>query len=204
MAVVDLALGPLVTLIIANPRKPRRELLRDIGVIVIVQLLALSYGTSFLWRGRPLYYAFSERVLQIVQAYDLEPAAAGDARERRLPLAPHWYSRPRWIWAPLPSDPVESERIIRAATSGGFDVIAMPRYYRPWTEGLPALHAQLKKIDDIQFFSAQEKARLRERLHAAGLAADQPDAMAFTGRGHPLLAVFDPATLALRAILEAQ
>src|ERR1035438_5263850 len=59
---VDLALGPLLTLVIASPRKPRRELVRDISMIVAVQLLALGYGSEQLWAGRPLYYAFSETV----------------------------------------------------------------------------------------------------------------------------------------------
>src|ERR1700686_225455 len=56
LGVVDLALGPSLTLIVANPRKPRRALARDIGVIVIVQLAALVYGAAPLWLRRPLFY----------------------------------------------------------------------------------------------------------------------------------------------------
>ncbi|HYL72372.1 MAG TPA: fimb protein, partial [Candidatus Dormibacteraeota bacterium] len=59
VAIVDLGLGPTLTLIIANPRKPRRELARDIGIIVSVQIAALIYGAATLWQGRPLYYTFS-------------------------------------------------------------------------------------------------------------------------------------------------
>ena len=33
----DVVLGPLLTLVIANPAKPRRELVRDIAIIVCVQ-----------------------------------------------------------------------------------------------------------------------------------------------------------------------
>ena len=36
LVVVDAALGPFLTLLIANPRKSRRELARDIGIIVAV------------------------------------------------------------------------------------------------------------------------------------------------------------------------
>src|SRR6267378_7477920 len=53
LAIVDLALGPTLTLIVANPRKPRRELTRDIGIIVTVQIAALVYGAATLWHGRP-------------------------------------------------------------------------------------------------------------------------------------------------------
>src|ERR1700688_5063423 len=58
LAGVDLVAGPLLTFIIASPVKPRRVLARDSGVIVAVQLIALTYGAVSLWNGRPLYYAF--------------------------------------------------------------------------------------------------------------------------------------------------
>jgi hypothetical protein len=62
MVGVDVVLGPTLTLIIANQKKSRRELTRDIGIIVAVQLCALTYGSVSLWNGRPLYYAFSESI----------------------------------------------------------------------------------------------------------------------------------------------
>jgi len=65
LAGVDVVLGPLLTLVIASPRKPRRELARDIAVIGAIQLAALTYGTTQLWNGRPLYYAFSDNCLPI-------------------------------------------------------------------------------------------------------------------------------------------
>src|SRR5882672_896867 len=48
---VDIVLGPLLTLIVARSSKPRRELTRDIAMIVVVQLCALGYGTVSLWSG---------------------------------------------------------------------------------------------------------------------------------------------------------
>src|SRR5271163_3889131 len=100
MVGVDVVLGPLLTSIIANPAKPRRQLARDIGAIVLMQLVAFTYGVTVLWNGRPLYYAFSVNCLSIVQAQDLEHDSLAAARERNPALAPHWYSLPRWIWAP--------------------------------------------------------------------------------------------------------
>ncbi|MGH8267790.1 MAG: TfpX/TfpZ family type IV pilin accessory protein, partial [Steroidobacteraceae bacterium] len=59
LVVVDVVLGPTLTLIVANPGKRRRALARDIAVIVTLQLAALAYGGVTLWLGRPLYYTFS-------------------------------------------------------------------------------------------------------------------------------------------------
>ena len=199
---VDLVVGPLLTLIIASPLKPRRVLARDVAVIAIVQLCSLLYGATQLWNGRPLYYAFSEDVLQIVQAYDIGSEQRALARQQKAPLAPHWYSFPRWIWAPLPQNAEDRDKIVAAAISGGDDVTSMPTHYQPWSAGLPTLRTQLKKIDEVKYFSVAEKNSLEQRVTAAGIATDQANSLAFTGRGRPLLAVFDPATLKLRAIFK--
>jgi len=52
---VDVVLGPLVTLVVFNTRKPRAELVRDLAVVVLVQL-----GESRLLAERMV-----ERALQV-------------------------------------------------------------------------------------------------------------------------------------------
>jgi hypothetical protein len=204
MICVDVVLGPTLTLIIANQKKSRRELTRDIGIIVVVQLCALAYGSVQLWSGRPLYYAYSEGVLQLVQAYDIDDSEATLGRQQNPGLAPHWYSLPRWIWAPLPEDPAERDKIFGSAISGGDDVISMPRYFKRWEDGLPSLRERLRKVDDVAYFAKGEKTKLKDKMKAAGMANDQLDAMPLTGRGHPLLAVFDPASLKIRAVFRSK
>jgi hypothetical protein len=142
--------------------------------------------------------------LQLVQAYDIDANEAKLGREQNPTLAPHWYSLPRWIWAPLPQDPVEREKIYAAAVSGGDDVISMPRYFKRWEDGLPSLHEQLKKVDDVAYFAKIEKETLKKTMKAAGMADDQVNTMPLTGRGHPLLAVIDPASLKITAVLTAK
>jgi hypothetical protein len=203
LAGVDVVIGPLLTFVVAAPNKPRRQLTRDIGVIVALQLTALGYGGVSLWNGRPLYYAFSETVLQLVQAYDISPEEAELGRQQNPELAPHWYGLPRWIWAPLPEDPAEAQKIVSSAVSGGGDVIGMPRYFKRWEAGVPALKAQLKKLDEVGYFTPKQKAALKVQLQAAGFGPDQPLAIPFTGRGRPLLAVFDRDTR-LAAIFEVK
>jgi len=203
MVGVDVALGPLLTLIVADPGKPRRELRRDIAMIVTMQLLALGYGTTTLWRGRPLYYAFSVDMIQLVQAADLDPAQVREADRARLPLAPHWDNRPRWVWAPLPADPKLAARIESAAISGGYDVISMPTYFKPWQQGLATLHGQLRTVGQERFFSVAQIAALERRMRERRLPTRIANSIALTGRGPPMLAVFDPATLRLLAVLSA-
>src|SRR5258705_2717615 len=56
LAGVDVSLGPLITLLIASPRKPRRSLARDVSIIVSLQLAALAYGAATLWQGPRLVF----------------------------------------------------------------------------------------------------------------------------------------------------
>lgn len=202
LGVVDLALGPLLTLIAANPRKPRRALARDIGVIVIVQLAALLYGAATLWLGRPLYYPFSVDRLQIVQASDLEAGEIALARQQNPALAPHWYSLPRWIWAPLPEDPDEAGKIVGSTLFGGQDVVQMPRYFRSWEQGLPKLRQQLARVDDLKGLSKAERGAVRTRMWQLGLAPGERNALLMWGEVRRVLVIFDPGTLRIRAILK--
>jgi hypothetical protein len=204
LASVDLVVGPLLTFVVASPAKPRRVLTRDIAIIATLQLCALAYGAIQLWNGRPLYYAFSEDVLQVVQAYDIDPKEVDIARGKPGSIVPHWYSLPEWIWAPLPKNEDEQTKIIQAAISGGDDVISMPRYYRPWAAGLPTLRKQLKRLDQLRFFSPHDKKLLTAKMQAAGLSASVANCIPFTGRAWPLLAVVDPATLKVVGIFRSK
>jgi hypothetical protein len=143
-------------------------------------------------------------VLQLVQAYDIDAKDAEIGRQQNPALAPHWYSLPRWIWAPLPQNAEESRKIVVSAITGGDDVISMPKYFKPWEDGLMALRSKLKKVDDVAYFAKSEKKKLKERMKAAGLPDDQLNTMPLTGRGHPLLAVFDPVTLKITGTFTAK
>ena len=88
-----------------------------------MQLAALIYGAATLWQGRPLYYTFSVNRLEMVQASDIDADEIALARRQNPAFAPHWYSLPRWVWAPLPDDPDEAAKIVHSASFGsGEDV----------------------------------------------------------------------------------
>ena len=201
---VDVVLGPTLTFIIANKNKPRRELTRDLAVIVIVQLCALLYGSASLWNGRPICYAYSEGFLQLVQAYDISADEMRLGRERNPSLTPSWYSLPRWVWAPLPQDNDTQQKILASAVGGGDDVISMPQYYKRWEDGASSLRSQLKKVDELKYFSKSDKDALKKKMKSAGFANDQADTMVFTGRSTPLLAVFDAKRLSIEALFRVK
>jgi hypothetical protein len=201
MAGIDVVLGPLLTFVIANPNKPRRELARDIAIIATVQLAAMGYGLTTLWQGRPLYYTFSTKFLEVVQASDLSPEQIALGRQLNPDFAPYWYSRPRWIYAPLPNDPKVVEQIIQNTVGGGDDVIQMPRYFRPWKEGVAELRKELRPVATMTELGVRDKQMAAVRMLELGVTADEPVALPMMGRGKPLVGVVDPATGQVRALL---
>ena len=68
---VDVVLGPLVTWVVFNPAKPRAELLRDLAVVVLVQLAALSYGMWTVFAGRPVHAVFEYDRIRMVHANEI-------------------------------------------------------------------------------------------------------------------------------------
>ncbi|MBI2780048.1 MAG: hypothetical protein HYX62_09765 [Gammaproteobacteria bacterium] len=54
MVLVDIVLGPMLTFIIFNPRKSRKEIMLDLSIIAVFQLGALAWGGYTVYNQRPI------------------------------------------------------------------------------------------------------------------------------------------------------
>lgn len=52
---IDIVLGPLLTFLVFNPTKPKREKITDCLVIALVQFMALVYGFYHVYEQRPKF-----------------------------------------------------------------------------------------------------------------------------------------------------
>jgi len=59
LAGVDLVLGPLLTLVVFNIKKPKKELVMDLSLIVLMQFAALGWGLHAIYQQRPVAIVFS-------------------------------------------------------------------------------------------------------------------------------------------------
>ena len=84
---VDGALGPFLTAVVANPVKDRRGLRRDIGAIVLLQLLAFGYGMQAIAIARPVHLVFEVDRFRVVVAADVDESKLSKALPdyRQLP-----------------------------------------------------------------------------------------------------------------------
>lgn len=76
---VDVVVGPLLTWLVFNRRKPAAELRRDLAVIASLQLMALLYGLWSMYQARPVYLIHEVDRFVTVSAADIDPADLKDA-----------------------------------------------------------------------------------------------------------------------------
>lgn len=69
---VDVALGPLITFVIFNRTKPRKELFADFTVVAFLQLAALAYGLWTVFAARPVHLVFEYTRMTVVHAVDID------------------------------------------------------------------------------------------------------------------------------------
>lgn len=90
---VDVVCGPLLTLIIFDQKKSRKELALDLSFVAILQAAALAYGIYTMALTRPIYIAYELDRFRIISFADLE----GDAISKKPLPVPD----PSWV-GPIP------------------------------------------------------------------------------------------------------
>lgn len=169
IAWVDVSLGPLLTLVVFDVRKLRRELVRDLGVIGLLQASALAYGTATLLQARPVHLAFEVDLYRIVTVADVDPT--------QLPEAPEALRQLPWTGPILTGvrRPTDAREIFNTALLGarGIHLAYLPRYWQPYASVLPQVQAKARPMAELRLRSAPERAQLDETLARSGLSREQ-------------------------------
>ncbi len=126
---VDVALGPLATLIVFKAGK--KGLKFDLTVIALVQLSALGYGLHTVYLARPVYVVFTLDRFEVVTVKDLDPKDL--AKVTRNEFQPSLFARPRYVAAVYPADPMLKARVVETSVVGK-DLQMYPQYYVPYSE----------------------------------------------------------------------
>lgn len=136
IAGVDIVLGPLLTLIAANPAKSTRELRQDFSLIALVQVCALSAGTWLAWDNRPWAMLWYDGMVYAMpwSAMRDEPRAVARIEE----LSPE---SPHWVTVNLPFDPQARGDALARARASGTDPLFDPSFYGTWPPPPDALQA---------------------------------------------------------------
>jgi hypothetical protein len=123
---VDVVCGPMLTLVLFNPKKPRPELWRDLSLVTLIQLSALVYGIYTVWQVRPLFLALESDRFKVVMAPDLDTVELSKLPER---LQPMLWGGPRTVALRPPKDVEEKNKVLFASLKGGRDYAERPEFY---------------------------------------------------------------------------
>jgi hypothetical protein len=180
---VDVTLGPVITFIIFNVRKPRKELVRDLAVIVAVQLAALVYGQWTIAQGRPAWLVFNADRFDLTQASDIDTRHQAQA----VPAYRHApWTGPRWVASVNPSDPAKRNQLILESAGGGPDLPQRIDLFVPLASQKAAMLAKALPLAKLDQFNSPE--RIKQVL------AQWPQADAWL----PLMARVHPMTVLIQ------
>lgn len=171
---VDVILGPLITLVIFNRKKPWSELRRDLTVVVLIQLAALSYGLWTVAVARPVHLVFEVDRFRVVHAIDVPPEL--------LDRAP-----PGVDALPLTGPTLLSVRPFRDNKEGmdatlvalqGVALAARPDLWQPYADAVPRIVAAARPVSAL-------KTRFANRV-------DEIDRVVRLAGGNPQTALYLP------------
>lgn len=160
---VDVIRGPALTVVVASPGKGRAELLRDLTVIVTIQLAAFGYGLYTMALARPVLLVFEVDRLRVVVAADIDPVSLADASPWLRELS---WAGPRMVAAIKPSDPGEQMRSIELDLAG-IGLAMQPRQWRDYDAYADAAWKQARPATQLLAKYPQQAASLQAIARSA-------------------------------------
>lgn len=192
LILVDLVLGPLLTLIIFKVGK--KGLKFDLAMIALFQLSALIYGSYVLYSERPGYLVFSIDRFEVAEASEVDHSGA---QEKAFALGP--FSRPKIVFA-APPEEEEMQELLKQLMAGGKDLYLLSRYYEAFAANIDT--ALLRQLDSSEFLhTAEDQLLLGEFLakHRGGI--HDYSYFPLVGNSDIMLAVVNPSTGKLVSVL---
>ena len=166
---VDLVCGPLLTLVLASPKKSRKERWVDLSLVGTIQLVALAYGLWAVFAARPVALVFEVDRLTIVSANEVQIDRLSSAPEglRALPWAGIQLAATR---KPKSSD--ENMESLDMSLQGVTPAMR-PDWWLPYEAAKPEVVKRAKPLADLLKARPQQAALLESAAAKTGLPKDQ-------------------------------
>lgn len=156
---VDVVAGPLLTAVLASPRKSRRERWIDLSLVASIQLAALVYGMWSVYSARPVILAFEVDRLVVITANEVQVDQLSEA-------LPQFQELP-WVGPQMVSlrKALSSDEFLQSIEQSiqGTTQAMRPGWWRPYDEAVPAV---LKRAESLQSL-IERKPAVRDTLEEA-------------------------------------
>jgi hypothetical protein len=144
---VDICCGPLLTFVLFSAKKARKELMLDLGLVVVIQLAALFYGVYTVMLARPVYLVFEVDRFRVVTAVDVV--------KEELPFAKKEFQKSSFFGpAIIAAQPPNSgdQDYMRTIELGmqGFDISSRPKYWVPYSDKTTDVLSRAKPLTELK------------------------------------------------------
>lgn len=176
--VVDVVCGPLLTFILANPRKSKREMALDFSLVGFIQLAALAYGLYAVSMARPVVVAFEVDRFTVVSAAEIDAEVLPKAPQNLQQLS---WSGPRRLGIREPKNVDEKMNSLEMSLQG-VEPSARPDW---WLEDGAEVRAQIRtKMQPLAQLQQHypDNADLQAALKQADLPVDKLYYLPFTSQ----------------------
>lgn len=159
---VDVVCGPLLTIVLYNPTKSRRELTIDLGLVVFVQAAALLYGLNSMAQARPLAIVYEVDRFRVVSYADIF--------EPELASAPSWVqpwslTPPRFLGIRLSQKGGELLESLDISMAG-VEPSQRPTRWQDYQASLPNIRERSHSLDQLREIHAGNLRQINERITA--------------------------------------
>lgn len=186
---VDLALGPLLTLIVF--RSGKKGLKLDLLVIGLVQSIALVYGLSVILESRPVFLVAAVDRFNLVSANQISDADLAEGHQDTFRRRS--WTGPKLVAVKLPTDSKESMELALSGVDGK-DVERMPSYYADYKSQTAALLTRAQALDKLPIKDAQQRQTVDDWLRTHQRQRNEVVWLPVVARRKDLTMMLDPDT----------
>ncbi len=206
IASVDVVCGPLLTLVVFNPSKPRAELHRDLALVALIQLVALSYGVHTLAHARPVALVHEVDRFRVVTISDLDQSEAATVPQWAQPWS---LSRPR-TFGLRPATSSEENMASIDASLQGIEPSQRPSWWRDYTLSTAQVLQRARPLNELRNKHPDQSTLIDEAVERAltsRQAGETTDGAALrwlplvSRRAADWVALVDPQTARLRGYI---
>lgn len=187
LVLVDIVIGPLITLLIFNIKKSRSHLIIDFTILGLLQIAALSYGLWTMFVARPVHLVFEYQRMAVVHAIDVQPEL--------LPQAPPGLQTFSLVGPTLLSlRPLKASEFVDSTMKamGGTAQAAQPNLWQPYNAARSEILHESRPLTQLKERFASQTAAIDQAVVQTGLPAERL-------RTLPLLARKDAWTVLIDA-----
>jgi hypothetical protein len=166
---VDVVCGPLLSLVLYNPVKSKKELFLDLSIVVLIQLAALAYGLFSLYNARPVAMVFEVDRFRAVVMADIPESDQVESHQLNIKI-PAWGVENFGIREAKNTD--ENLQSIDLGLQG-IEPSMRPQWWTPYSQTTAAVLKKAKPVDVFKAKYPQSKAEIEKAIKATGLQEEE-------------------------------